>query len=96
MHEMLLLCLALVLSVSFLVLLAQKLGIAYPIFLVAAGLAISFIPGIPETNIDLNLVFLIILPPILYDAAQNTSWKALWRWRRIIDFHRFYMVRPFR
>jgi monovalent cation/hydrogen antiporter len=84
MHEMLLLCLALVLRVSFLVLLAQKLGIAYPIFLVAAGLAISFIPGIPETNIDPNLVFLIIPPPILYDAAQNTSWKALWRWRRII------------
>lgn len=85
MHAILLLCLGLVLSVSFLVLLAQKLKIAYPIFLVAAGLAISFIPGIPATHIDPDLVFLIILPPVLYDAAQNTSWKALWRWRRIIS-----------
>src|ERR1700712_805595 len=85
MHAILLLCLGLVLSVSFLVLLAQRLKIAYPIVLVAAGLAISFIPGVPATRIDPDLVFLIILPPVLYDAAQNTSWKALWRWRRIIS-----------
>ncbi|WP_259071693.1 cation:proton antiporter [Mucilaginibacter sp. X4EP1] len=85
MHEILLLCLGLVLSVSLLVLLAQKLKIAYPIFLVAAGLLLGFIPGIPNTQINPDLVFLIILPPILYDAAQNTSWKALWRWRRIIS-----------
>jgi len=84
MQEILLLCLGLVLSVSFLVLLAQKLKIPYPIFLVVAGLLLGFVPGIPEVQIDPELVFLIILPPILYDAAQNTSWKALWRWRRII------------
>jgi monovalent cation/hydrogen antiporter len=85
MHEILLLCLGLVLSVSFLVLLAQRLKIAYPIFLVIAGLVAGFIPGIPNTHINPDLVFLIILPPILYDAAQNTSWKALWYWRRIIS-----------
>jgi Na+/H+ antiporter len=84
MHEILLLCLGLILSVSFLVVLANKLKIAYPIFLVIAGLACSFIPGIPNIHIDPNLVFLVILPPVLYDAAQNTSWKALWKWRRII------------
>ena len=84
MQEILLLCLVLVLSVCFLILLAQRLKIAYPIFLVASGLVISFIPGIPDTRINPDLVFLIILPPILYDAAQNTSWKAMWRWRRII------------
>ena len=85
MHEILLLCLGLVLSVCLLVLLAQKLKVAYPIFLVAAGLLIGFIPGIPDTHIEPDIVFLIILPPILYDAAQNTSWKALWRWRRIVS-----------
>jgi CPA1 family monovalent cation:H+ antiporter len=85
MHESLLLCLGLIMSVSFLVLLARKLSIAYPIFLVIAGLIFSFIPGIPTILIDPNLVFLIILPPVLFDAAQNTSWKALWKWRRIIS-----------
>ncbi|MEO7215647.1 Na+/H+ antiporter [Mucilaginibacter sp.] len=84
MHEILLLCLTLILSVSFLVVLSKKLKIAYPIFLVIAGLVISFIPGIPDVHINPDLVFLIILPPVLYDAAQNTSWKALWKWRRII------------
>lgn len=85
MQEKLLLCLGLIMSVSFLVLLARKLSIAYPIFLVIAGLAFSFIPTIPGIQIDPNLVFLIILPPILFDAAQNTSWKALWRWRRMVS-----------
>lgn len=84
MHEMLLLCIGLVLSVSLLVLLANKLRIAYPIFLVLAGLALGFIPAIPTISIDPNLVFLVILPPILFDAAYNSSWRALWRWRRII------------
>jgi Na+/H+ antiporter len=85
MQENLLLCLGLIMSVSFLVLLARKLSIAYPIFLVIAGLTFSFIPGIPGIHIDPNLVFLIILPPVLFDAAQNTSWKALWKWRRIVS-----------
>lgn len=84
MHEIVLICLGLILSVSFLVVLARKLKVAYPIFLVITGLGISFIPGVPIVHIDPNLVFLVILPPILFDAAQNTSWKALWKWRRII------------
>ncbi|HTE00979.1 MAG TPA: Na+/H+ antiporter [Mucilaginibacter sp.] len=84
MQEILLLCLGLILSVSFLVVLAKKLRVAYPVFLVIAGLAIGFVPGLPNVHIDPKLVFLVILPPILYDAAQNTSWKAMWKWRRII------------
>lgn len=84
MHELLLLCLGLILSISFLVLLAKKLRIAYPIFLVLAGLGLGFLPWVPNIGIDPNLVFLVILPPILFDAAQNSSWRALWRWRRII------------
>jgi len=84
MHEVLLLCIALILSVSLLVLVAKKLRIAYPIFLVIAGLIVGFIPWIPNVRIDPDLVFLVILPPVLFDAAQNSSWRALWRWRRII------------
>jgi Na+/H+ antiporter len=84
MQQILLLCLGLILSVSFLVVLARKIKVAYPIFLVMAGLLIGFVPGVPNIHIDPNLVFLVILPPVLFDAAQNTSWKALWKWRRII------------
>lgn len=84
MHEVLLLCIGLIVSVSLLVLLAKKLRIAYPIFLVIAGLAVGFVPWVPNVRIDPNLVFLVILPPVLFDAAQKSSWRALWRWRRII------------
>ncbi|WP_454804274.1 Na+/H+ antiporter [Mucilaginibacter phyllosphaerae] len=86
MHESLLICLALIFSASILVLIASRLSVPYPIFLVMAGLAMSFVPGVPKIQIDPDIVFLIILPPVLFDAAQNTSWKALWKWRRIVSF----------
>ncbi|MFB9845438.1 Na+/H+ antiporter [Mucilaginibacter ginsenosidivorans] len=84
MHEILLLCLGLIFSVSLLAVVARKLRIAYPIFLALAGLLLGFLPWVPIIPIDPDLVFLIILPPILYDAAQNISLKALWKWRRIV------------
>ncbi|HEY8931047.1 MAG TPA: Na+/H+ antiporter [Mucilaginibacter sp.] len=84
MHQLLFICIGLILSISFLVLLAKKLKIAYPIFLVLAGLALGFIPAVPTIRIDPDLVFLVILPPILFDAAWNSSWRAMWHWRRII------------
>jgi CPA1 family monovalent cation:H+ antiporter len=84
--------LALILAISFLVMLGQKLNISYPIFLVLGGLAISFIPGLPHVEVDPDLVFLIFLPPLLYEAAWNTSWKEFWRWRRVISMFAFGLV----
>lgn len=84
MHYSLLLCLALILVVSLLVMLGQRLRISYPIFLVLGGLAISFIPGLPRIEIDPELIFLIFLPPLLYEAAWFTSWKEFWKWRRVV------------
>jgi Na+/H+ antiporter len=84
-QSLILLCLGLTFCVSLLVVLAQKLKIAYPVFLVLAGLLVSFVPAIPAIHIDPELVFLVILPPVLFDAAQNMSLKALWKWRRIIS-----------
>ncbi|RAW00641.1 Na+/H+ antiporter [Pseudochryseolinea flava] len=85
MHSAILLCLGLVFSVSILVLIAQKIRIAYPIFLAIAGIVVGFIPMLPTIGIDPELVFLVILPPILYEAAQSISLKELWKWRRIIS-----------
>lgn len=84
--------LAVILAIIFLVMLANKIKIAYPILLVLAGLAISFIPGIPPVKIDPELIFIIFLPPLLYEAAWSTSWKELWRWRRIIGSFAFLIV----
>jgi CPA1 family monovalent cation:H+ antiporter len=84
--------LAVILAIIFLVMLANKIKVAYPILLVFAGLAISFIPGIPLVKIDPELIFIIFLPPLLYEAAWSTSWKELWRWRRIIGSFAFLIV----
>lgn len=77
--------LGLVMAIVLLIMLANKIKVAYPVLLVLAGLVISFIPGIPVMRIDPELIFFIFLPPLLYEAAWSISWKELWRWRRIIS-----------
>ena len=53
---------------------ANKRKLPYPILLVAAGLIIGFIPGLPNMELDPHVIFIIILPPLLFDAASKTSW----------------------
>lgn len=48
---------------------ALKLGIPYPILLIAGGALISFIPGTQNVNLEPNLILLLVLPPILYYTA---------------------------
>ncbi len=92
MHHTFLIILSLLFAVMLLVLLATRIKIAYPIFLVIAGLGISFIPGIPKLHLDPELIFLIFLPPLLYEAAWYTSWKDFWKWRRPIALLSFGLV----
>src|SRR3569833_2089843 len=54
---------------------ARKLDTPYPIVLVIAGLALSFVPGTPRVMLNPEMVFLIVLPPLLYSAAWQTSWR---------------------
>jgi monovalent cation/hydrogen antiporter len=55
--------------------LARKLQTPYPIVLVIAGLLLSFVPGIPRIALNPDVVFLLVLPPLLYSAAWLTSWR---------------------
>ncbi len=70
----LVLLLLLVLVVAFAAL-ARKLQTPYPIVLVIAGLLLSFVPGIPKISLNPDVIFLIVLPPLLYSAAWLTSWR---------------------
>src|SRR5260221_6049747 len=67
--------LLLVLVVAFAVL-AQKIKTPYPIVLVIAGLALSFVPGIPKVQLNPEVVFLVVLPPLLYNGAWKMSWRG--------------------
>lgn len=59
-------------------LLARKLGTPYPIVMVVGGLLVGLVPGIPDVTLNPDLVFLVVLPPLLYYASWATSWR---------DFH---------
>jgi Na+/H+ antiporter len=62
-------------AVAALVLLAGKLRLPFPIVLVVAGLALSFIPHLPQVRLHPDLVFYAFLPPLIYPAALFTSWR---------------------
>src|ERR1700744_6793509 len=64
---------------------ARRLRIAAPLLLVPGGLLLSWIPALSHITIDPELIFMIFLPPLLYEAAWYTSWKEMWRWRRVIS-----------
>ena len=69
--------LALILSVATLLAIAPALHIPYPILLVLGGLVIGIAPGMPEFELDPQLVFFGVLPPLLYGAAFFTSLRDL-------------------
>src|ERR1700730_3464260 len=55
--------------------LAHKLQIPYPIILVVAGLLLGFVPGTPQITLNPDVIFFVVLPPLLYSAAWLTSWR---------------------
>jgi monovalent cation/hydrogen antiporter len=65
--------LALLIAVTALTALAPALRVPYPILLVLGGLALGFIPGVPEVSLPPELVLVGVLPPLLYAASFFTS-----------------------
>jgi monovalent cation/hydrogen antiporter len=53
---------------------ADKLRLSYPILLILAGILIGFIPHLPRLVLDPDIIFLVFLPPLLYETASQTSW----------------------
>src|SRR5215218_2633756 len=82
----------LILIILALVMIANKFRVAYPIVLVLGGLVLSFTSAFSNITIDPDLVFFIFLPPLLYEAAWQTSWKEFWKWRRVITSFAFPIV----
>jgi len=69
--------LALILAVAAMLAIAPTLHIPYPILLVLGGLLIGIAPGMPEFELDPQLVFFGVLPPLLYGSAFFTSLRDL-------------------
>lgn len=54
---------------------AKRLHIPYPIVLLLGGLALSFVPGVPTVELKPELIFVVLLPPLLQAEAWFTSWR---------------------
>src|SRR6185437_12363368 len=70
--QVLLLMLAVLAAVA---VVANRLKVAPSILLVAAGIALALIPGLPAIKLDPELVLLLILPPLIYSAGVAMSWR---------------------
>lgn len=56
---------------------ATRYRLSPPILLVLAGFAVSFIPGVPDFEVSPGLVLSVLLPPLLFGAAFESSAVAL-------------------
>lgn len=57
----------------------RRKGWPAPLVLVAAGLVVSAIPGVPEYDIDPELILEFVLPPLLFSAARSSSYQDMRR-----------------
>ncbi|POX55583.1 Na+/H+ antiporter [Streptomyces sp. Ru71] len=56
---------------------ARRTPVPAPLLLVAAGLAVSYVPGIPDYRLDPDVVLPLLLPPLLYTSATDSSYLDL-------------------
>jgi Na+/H+ antiporter len=77
MHESELLLLTLMVAVGALSVLAGVVRVPYPILLVLGGLVLGFVPGVPHAELPPELVLVLFLPPLLYQAAFFSSPRDL-------------------
>jgi monovalent cation/hydrogen antiporter len=68
-----LLLVALAVSVLAVTALADRLGFPAPLLLIVAGVAASYVPGVPQIHLEPEIVLLGLLPPLLYASAIQTS-----------------------
>ncbi|ELS56379.1 putative Na+/H+ antiporter [Streptomyces viridochromogenes Tue57] len=56
---------------------ARRTPVPAPLLLVAAGLVVSYLPGVPDYTLDPHIVLPLVLPPLLHSAATDSSYLDL-------------------
>lgn len=55
--------------------LAKRLHFPYPMFLLVWGIVVALLPWISVIELEPDLALVLFLPPVLFEAAYNTSWR---------------------
>ena len=75
----------LLIGIVLIAIVADRLRIPYPILLVVAGIGVALLPVKHRIMLDPDLVLLVFLPPLIYDASLDTSVRELrTQWRPIL------------
>jgi monovalent cation/hydrogen antiporter len=69
--------LALLVAIAILFEVARRVGVPYPTLFVIGGLGLALIPGLPDIELQPELVLGIFLPPLLFIAATETPIRDL-------------------
>jgi len=59
--------------------LTRRLRLPYSVGLVVAGIALAISPFAPKVGLTKDLIFTVLLPPLLFEAALCIHWKELRR-----------------
>ena len=54
---------------------SRRIGLPYSAGLVAAGLLIALIPEAPQFTLSRDLIFNVLLPPLVFEGAMQLPWK---------------------
>jgi monovalent cation/hydrogen antiporter len=73
--DQLALLLALLLGAVVTVPLGQRLELPPPVLMTIAGAGVAFLPFAPTVDVPPEFILPLVLPPLLYAAAQRTSWR---------------------
>ena len=76
--------LLLVVAATLVAAVADRLRVPPPSLLVAVGVGVALLPGVPPFQADPQLISLVVLPPLLYASGEDLSWPELRRtWRPV-------------
>jgi monovalent cation/hydrogen antiporter len=71
---------------------AERFSVPYPALLLAFGLVLAFLPGVPVPQVNPELILPLVLPPLLFAAARRTSWREFLDNRRAIGLQAVALV----
>ncbi len=59
--------------------LARRLRVPYSVGLAVAGVSLAFLPFAPKVELTKELIFTLLLPPLIFEAAYYLRWTELRR-----------------
>ena len=65
----------LLLAACLIAMLTRRLGLPYIVGLLVAGFLIALLPNSPELPLSRDLIFNVLLPPLVFEAALQLDWR---------------------